>query len=526
MEVLSLLTDGILTALQPGNLLICFIGVVIGLFVGAMPGLGSVNGVAILLPTIFFIKQSTGSDAAPMIFLAAIYYGAMYGGAISSIMLGIPGASTAVATTFDGRPLALKGRAEQALVTAAVASFIGGTVANIFFTGFAPPLASVALKFGNPEIFALMLLAFATFVGLGGDDIPKTIISIMLGLVCASIGFDVIEGEPRLQFFDLTGFSRPINFLVLAIGVYGVGEMLWTLHSTRGNTDMSKADISMSKIKTAAGNTFREGWKGMSIGSTLGFFVGMLPAAGATPGSLMSYGVAKMTSSKPDEFGKGSVDGVAAPEAANNSASTGAMLPMMTLGIPGSPTTAVLLTGLVLLELEPGPRLFQDQPDFVWPVIGSFYISNFIAVLVNLAFIPLFLWMLRMPFTILAPIIFILSTAGVYAATDSMFDVWLMFWFGLAAFMLRILDYPLAPAALAIVLGGITETKLRQSLQWSDGNFGIFYNPLFDRDGSGDAYWIAPVITWIAIILILMPLFKVVRKRFFRGPQRPSHWQG
>ena len=282
----------------------------------------------------------------------------------------------------------------------------------------------------------------------------------------------------------------------------------------------------MSKIKTAAGNTFREGWKGMSIGSTLGFFVGMLPAAGATPGSLMSYGVAKMTSSNPDEFGKGSIDGVAAPEAANNSASTGAMLPMMTLGIPGSPTTAVLLTGLVLLELEPGPRLFQDQPDFVWPVIGSFYISNFIAVLVNLAFIPLFLWMLRMPFTILAPIIFILSTAGVYAATDSMFDVWLMFWFGLAAFMLRILDYPLAPAALAIVLGGITETKLRQSLQWSDGNFGIFYNPLFDRDGSGDTYWIAPVITWLAIILILMPLFKVVKKRFLRGPQRPSHWQG
>lgn len=526
MEVLSLLADGILTALQPGNLLICFIGVVIGLFVGAMPGLGSVNGVAILLPTIFFIKQSTGSDAAPMIFLAAIYYGAMYGGAISSIMLGIPGASTAVATTFDGRPLALKGRAEQALVTAAIASFIGGTIANIFFTGFAPPLASVALKFGNPEIFALMLLAFATFVGLGGDDIPKTIISIMLGLVCASIGFDVIEGEPRLQFFDLTGFSRPINFLVLAIGVYGVGEMLWTLHSTRGNTDMSKADVSLGKIKKATSTTFKEGWKGMSIGSSLGFFVGILPAAGATPGSLMSYGVAKMTSRKPEEFGKGSVDGVAAPEAANNSASTGAMLPMMTLGIPGSPTTAVLLTGLVLLELEPGPRLFQDQPDFVWPVIGSFYISNFIAVLVNLAFIPLFLWMLRMPFTILAPIIFILSTAGVYAATDSMFDVWLMFWFGLAAFALRILDYPLAPAALAIVLGGITEAKLRQSLQWSDGNFGIFYNPFFDRDGSGDTYWIAPIITWIAIILILMPLFNVIKKRFFRGPLHPSHWQG
>lgn len=517
MEVLSLLADGILIALQIENLLICFIGVVIGLFVGAMPGLGSVNGVAILLPTIFFIKQTTGSDAAPMIFLAAIYYGAMYGGAISSIMLGIPGASTAVATTFDGRPLALKGRAEQALVTAAIASFIGGTIANIFFTGFAPPLADVALRFGNPEIFALMLLAFATFVGLGGDDIPKTVISIMIGLICASIGFDVIEGEPRLQFFDMVGFSRPINFLVLAIGVYGVGEMLWTLHTTRGDSKMSEAEVSLSKIKTATGNTFKEGWKGVSIGSTLGFFVGILPAAGATPGSLMAYGVSKMTSRRPEEFGKGSIDGVAAPEAANNSASTGAMLPMMTLGIPGSPTTAVLLTGLVLLELEPGPRLFADQPDFVWPVIGSFYVSNLIAVIVNLAFIPLFLWMLRMPFTILAPIIFVLSTAGVYAATDSMFDVWLMFWFGLGAFLLRILDYPLAPAALAIVLGKITEETLRQSLQWSDGSFGIFFNPYFDRTGQGEQFWIAPVIAWIALALLLLPLFQLIRRKL-SGP--------
>ena len=517
MDILGLLLDGILTALEPGNLLICFIGVVIGLFVGAMPGLGSVNGVAILLPTIFFIKQSTGSDAAPMIFLAAIYYGAMYGGAISSIMLGIPGASTAVATTFDGRPLALKGRAEQALVTAAIASFIGGTVANIFFTGFAPPLAEVALSFGNPEIFALMLLAFSTFVGLGGDDIAKTIISIALGLICAAIGFDIIEGEPRLQFMDMIGWSRGINFLVLAIGIYGVGEMLWTLHTTRGGTEMSKAEISMDRIKTATGNTFREGWKGTSIGSSLGFFVGILPAAGATPGSLMAYGVSKMTSKKPEEFGKGSIDGVAAPEAANNSASTGAMLPMMTLGIPGSPTTAVLLTGLVLLELEPGPRLFADQPDFVWPVIGSFYISNFIAVLVNLAFIPLFLWMLRMPFTILAPIIFVLSTAGVYAATDSMFDVWLMFWFGLGAFLLRILDYPLAPAALAIVLGKITEETLRQSLLWSGGNFGIFFNPWFDRQGTGETYWIAPVIAWIAVVLLLLPLFSLIRRKMRGG---------
>lgn len=505
MDVLSLLADGILIALEPANLLICFIGVVIGLFVGVMPGLGSVNGVAILLPTIFFIKQQTGSDAAPMIFLAAIYYGAMYGGAISSIMLGIPGASTAVATTFDGRPMALKGKAEQALVTAALASFVGGTVANLLFTGFAPPLASVALSFGNPEIFALMLLAFATFVGLGSDDIPKTVISIVLGLIFAAIGFDIITGEPRLQFFDLVGFSRPIHFLVLAIGVYGVGEMLWTLHTSREESDMAGADISVSRMAVATRKTFTEGWRGTTIGSALGFFVGILPAAGATPGSLMSYGVSKMTSKTPEAFGKGAIDGVAAPESANNSASTGAMLPMMTLGIPGSPTTAVLLTGLVLLELQPGPRLFEDQPDFVWPVIGSFYISNLIAVVVNLAFIPLFLWVLKMPFTILAPIIFVLSLAGVHAATDSMFDVWLMFWFGLGAFLLRILEYPLAPAVLAIVLGGIAEEKLRQSLLWSDGSPYIFVD--FAN------HPIAAPITIIAIVLILLPGLQLLRKR-------------
>ena len=243
------------------------------------------------------------------------------------------------------------------------------------------------------------------------------------------------------------------------------------------------------------------------IGSAMGFFVGILPAAGATPGSLMSYGVTKLTSKDPDSFGKGAIDGVAAPEAANNSASTGAMLPMMTLGIPGSPTTAVLLAGMVIWGLQPGPLLFTNQPDFVWPLIGSFYISNIIAVLVNLAFIPIFLWMLRMPFTILAPVIFVLSLVGTYAAYLDLFDVGLMVIVGLVAFVLRILDYPLAPAVLAIVLGPIAEPKLRQSLLLSDGDWSIF----FTRP-------IAGPITVVAIILILLPLLKVVRDRF-RRPQ-------
>ncbi len=501
MEILASLFDGILIALQPINLALAVIGVIVGLFVGAMPGLGSVNGVAILLPFTFVIQSYTGGATSPMIFLASIYYGAMYGGAISSITLGIPGASTAVATTFDGRPLALSGKAHVALVTAALASFVGATVSNIFFTAFAPLLAGVALSFGNPEIFALMLLAFATFVGLGGDDIPKTIFSICFGLVLAAVGFDIVSGEPRLIFLDITGFTHGIRFLVLAIGVYGIGEMMWTINSSRDGAKMSKVDVSFASLIEAV-KDFPRAWRGTVIGSFLGFFVGILPAAGATPGSLMAYGVTKMTAREPGKFGKGAINGVAAPEAANNSASTGAMLPMMTLGIPGSPTTAVLLAGMVIWGLQPGPLLFTNQPDFVWPLIGSFYISNFVAVIINLAFIPVFLWMLRMPFTILAPLIFVLSLVGTYAAYMDMFDVGLMVLVGIGAFLLRILDYPVAPAVLAIVLGPIAEPKLRQSLLLSDGDFSIF----FTRP-------IAGPITVIAIILILLPLLKFIRDK-------------
>lgn len=501
MDVLASLYGGILIALEPINLGLAIIGVIVGLFVGAMPGLGSVNGVAILLPFTFIIQSYTGTATSPMIFLASIYYGAMYGGAISSITLGIPGASTAVATTFDGRPMALAGKAHVALVAAALASFIGGTFSNIMFTAFAPALASVALSFGDPEIFALMLLAFATFVGLGGDDIPKTIFSICVGLVLATVGFDIISGEPRLIFFDITGFSHGIRFLVLAIGVYGIGEMLWTINTSRYGSTMTKVDVSFKSIISAI-KEFRYAWRGTMIGSALGFFVGILPAAGATPGSLMAYGVTKLTSKDPSKFGKGEIDGIAAPEAANNSASTGAMLPMMTLGIPGSPTTAVLLAGMVIWGLQPGPLLFTNQPDFVWPLIGSFYIANVIAVLVNLAFIPVFLWMLRMPFTILSPMIFILSLVGTYAAYLDMFDVSLMVIVGFAAFFLRILDYPVAPAVLAIVLGPIAEPKLRQSLLFSDGDFSIF----FTRP-------IAGPITVVALILIFLPLLKVIKDK-------------
>jgi putative tricarboxylic transport membrane protein len=500
MEILSLLGDGFLIALQPTNILLVVLGCALGLFIGAMPGLGSVNGVAILLPMTFLVPPTSA-----IIFMGAIYYGAMYGGAISSIMLGIPGASTAVATTFDGRPMALQGRADQALIAAAVASFAGGTLSIILFTGFAPPLADVALAFGAPEEFALMLLAFATFVGLGGDDIPKTFFSIMLGLVLSAVGLDIVSGEPRLIFGDISGFMHGINFLVLAIGIYGIGEMLWTIESSRGEFKVSQAKVSLLRIWQTL-KSLVHSLKTMFFSSLLGYFVGILPAAGATPGSLMAYGMAKTMSKNPETYGKGNIDGVVAPESANNAASTGSMLPMLTLGIPGSPTTAILLGGMVIWGLEPGPRLFVDNQEFVWGLIASLYVANLVALLVNISFIPMFVWVLKMPFTILVPIIFILCVVGGYAPTQDMHDVWLMFIFGVVGYLMRKLDYPMAPAVLAIVLGPLAETSMRQSMLLSQGDASIFIS----RPISG-------TILAIAAILFLLPLFKALKNRATRA---------
>ncbi len=495
MEIIQHLLDGFLVALQPMNLFLVIAGCAVGLFIGAMPGLGSVNGVAILLPVTFIVPPTSA-----IIFLAAIYYGAMYGGAISSIMLGIPGASTAVATTFDGRPLALKGMADKALVAAAVASFAGGTISIILFTAFAPPLAKVALAFGSPEEFALMMLAFGTFVGLGGDDIPKTLFSICIGLVMSAVGLDIISGRPRLIFGDIPGFFHGINFLVLAIGIYGIGEILWTIESSRGGVQVSQAVVSVKRILAALRELVKS-TKTILMGSFVGFFVGLLPAAGATPASIMSYGFAKTMSSKPGSFGKGNIDGVTAPESANNAASTGSMLPMLTLGIPGSPTTAILLGGMVIWGLEPGPRLFVDQTEFVWGLIASLYVANFFAIVLNIAFIPLFVWVLKLPFTILAPIIFVLCVVGGYAPTQDMHDVWLMLLFGVVGYFMRKLDYPMAPMVLAIVLGPLAELSLRQSLLQSHGSVLVF----FERPISG-------VIMVFAVLLFLTPVIRAAMR--------------
>lgn len=494
MELFGHMMDGFATSLSPFNLMIVILGVTAGLFIGAMPGLGSVNGVAIVLPLTFIVPPSSA-----IILLAAIYYGAMYGGAISSILLGIPGASTAVATTFDGRPMAQQGKAGLALIAAAVASFVGGTISVILFTLFAAPLADIALAFGPPEEFALVLMAFTTFVGLGGDDVLKTIIMICLGLALSTVGLDLISGQPRLIFFDQPGFYSGISFLVLAIGAYGVGEILYTIETSKSAPSVTPARLSFRELGAGL-REMNKLWRTMSFGSFIGFFVGMLPAAGATPAALMAYGLAKVTSKNPDSFGKGNIEGVAAPETANNAASTGSLLPMLTLGIPGSPTTALLLGGMVMWGLVPGPMLFIEQPDFVWGLISSLYTANFAAVIVNLALIPVFVWALRMPFTVLCALVLILCIVGGFAPSQKMHDVWLIAGFGVGGYFLRKADYPMAPLVLALVLGPLMEKSFRQTLIAEQGNvFAFLERPL-------SASFIA-----ISAVFFLLPLLKYTR---------------
>lgn len=493
MDILSALMEGFGTSLLPLNIAVMIAGVLIGMFVGAMPGLGSVNGVAILMPLTFLVPPTSA-----IIFMAALYYGCMYGDAIASILLGIPGASSAVATTFDGRPMAVSGKAGVALTAAATASFVGGTVSIVLFTVLAPILADAALAFGPAEEFALVLLAFTTFVTLGGQDKFKTVIAICLGLVLSTVGLDMISGQPRMIFGDITGFFHGISFLVLAIGIYGIGEMLRTIETSRGSPAMITPRMTIGTVI----ETWREMKRSVGTlaqGSVLGFFIGTLPAAGATTASLMCYGVAKMASKTPERFGKGEINGVVAPESANNAASTGSFLPMLTLGIPGSPTTALLLGGMILWGLQPGPLLFIEQPEFTWGLISSLYVSNVFAILANLAFIPLFCWALRMPFNAMAAVIFVLCVVGGYATSNDMHDVWLMVLFGLVGFVLCKLDYPLAPMVLAMVLGPIMENSLRQTLIAGQGTPSL----IAERP-------IAATLILIAAFLFALPAVKMI----------------
>ncbi len=466
MDEINALMAGFAVALQPHNMFVMLLGIVLGILIGVLPGLGGANGVAILLPLTFAMEP-----VSAIIMLSCIYWGALFGGAITSILFNIPGEPWSVATTFDGYPMAQQGQAAEALTAAFTSSFIGAFVAIVMITFVAPVVAGFALRFGPPEFFAVMFLAFACFVGLGRGSATKTIIVMMIGFLLATVGLDTVTGQLRLTFGS-TELIRGFNFLVAVIGLFGVSEILQSIEdglSFRGRS--AKIDM---KVVLRTWAKLPKHWALMLRSSAIGCWMGITPA-GATPASFMAYGVAKRFSKHGNDFGKGRIEGVIAPETAAHAAGTSALLPMLALGVPGSPTAAVLLGGLMMWGLQPGPMLFVEQKDFVWGLIASMYIGNVVGLIVVLVAVPWFAAILRIPFAIIAALILVVCAIGAFTVNNAEFDIIVMLVFGVVGYVLKKLDYPLAPLVLALVLGDRTEQSFRQALLMSDGSFGIFW---------------------------------------------------
>ena len=467
MDEISSLMHGFSVALTPYNLGLMFVGVILGVLIGVLPGLGGANGVAILLPLTF-----TMNPTSAIIMLSCIYWGALFGGAITSILFNIPGEPWSVATTFDGYPMAQRGRAGEALTAAFTSSFIGALVAVLMITFLAPTVAKFALKFGPKEFFAVYLLTFCSFVGMTKAPPFKTICAMMLGFALAAVGLDTVTGQLRLTFGHME-LLKGFDFLIAVIGLFGIGEILLTLEEglafkgTEGKINAKIVIETWKKLPTY--------WKTMIRSSAIGCWMGITPG-GATPASFMGYGVAKNMSPNGKNFGNGELEGVIAPEVAAHAAGTSALLPMLTLGIPGSPTAAVLLGGLLVWGLQPGPLLFTEQKDFVWGLIASMYLGNIVGLIVVLTTVPLFAAILRVPFSIVAPVILVICAIGAYTVHSSMFDVWLMLVFGVMGYVFKKLDYPLAPLVLALVLGDRAEDAFRQAMLGSGGDMMTFFS--------------------------------------------------
>src|SRR5213595_744536 len=429
-------------AITPYNLFVSVVGVTLGTIIGVLPGLGGANGVAILLPLTF-----TMSPTSAIIMLSCIYWGALFGGAITSILFNIPGEPWSVATTFDGHPMAQKGRAGTALTTAFTSSFVGALVAVVMITFLAPLVAKFALKFGSPEFFAVYLLTFCSFVGMGKGSPFKTLVSMALGFALAAVGMDTVTGQLRLTFGQAE-LMRGFDFLIAVIGLFGIGEILLSMEE--GLAFSGKSAKLNPKVVLETWKELPRYWVTSLRSAIVGIWMGITPG-GATPASFMSYGLAKKMSRDGAKFGTGQIEGVIAPETAAHAAGTSALLPMLTLGVPGSPTAAVLLGGLLIWGLQPGPLLFVEKPDFVWGLIASMYLGNIVGLLVVLTCVPVFAAILRVPFSIIAPLILVLCAIGAYSVHSSTFDVMLMLGFGVAGYLFKKLDIPLAPLVLALV---------------------------------------------------------------------------
>lgn len=494
MEEINALFSGFAVAMTPFNLLLMLVGVTLGVIIGVLPGLGGANGIAILLPLTFTMPPTSA-----IIMLSCIYWGALFGGAITSILFNIPGEPWSVATTFDGYPMARNGKAGEALTAAFTSSFIGAFFAIVMITFLAPLVAKFALQFGPPEFFSVYLLTFCSFVGMNKGSPFKTISAMMLGFALATVGMDTVTGQLRLTFGN-PELMRGFDFLIAVIGLFGIGEILLSMEE--GLAFKGAAAKIRAKVVWETWKQLPKYWATSLRSCLIGCWMGITPG-GATPASFMAYGVAKRVSKEGDKFGTGKMEGIVAPETAAHAAGTAALLPMLSLGIPGSPTAAVLLGGLLIWGLQPGPLLFVEKPDFVWGLIASMYLGNLAGLFVVLTCVPLFASILRIPFSIIAPVIIVICAVGAYTVHNAMFDVWLMMGFGVLGYLFKKLDYPMAPMVLALVLGDRAEDSFRQSMLFSQGSLDIFFSN-----------YLVGGITSFALILLFWPLIgKVMGKK-------------
>jgi len=493
MDTFSLLMQGFSVAASPQNLFLCAVGVMAGTLVGALPGLGPAGAVAILLPATFKL-----GPVGSLIMLAGIYYGTQYGGTITSVLMNIPGESSSVVTTFDGYPMAKQGKAGLALGLAAIGSFIGGTISVIGLMLFGPLLADMALLLGPAEYFSLMIMALSFVSAFAGRSIVRALIATGFGLLLAMVGQDVMTGMPRLTF-GLQGLLDGIDFLPVAVGMFGLSETIESFEK-REPIDLVKADLGFFKVLPSFQELRQSIWA-MLRGTVIGFFVGIFPGAGPTLSSFISYGIEQRISKHPEQFGKGALAGVAGPETANNAATGGAMIPMLSLGIPSGPTTAILLGALIMFGLRPGPTLFREAPDVVWGLVASMYIGNVMLVIINLACIPLVVKLMDRIRGYLPLVILLLSAFGVYSYRNNVIDVAIMSLFALIGYGMRKVDFPLAPVILGLLLGGTAETSLRQALVMSDGSLMILVT-----------HPISATFLFLAIVSFSFPLFFMRKK--------------
>ena len=494
MEALANLGHGFAVAATLPNLMFMLIGITLGVLIGVLPGLGGANGIAILLPLTFSMNPTSA-----IIMLSCIYWGALFGGAITSILFNIPGEPWSVATTFDGYPMAQQGKAAQALTAAFTSSFVGALFAVLLITFLAPLLARFALKFGPAEFFGVQLLTFCSFVGMSKEPPAKTLAAMMLGFALAAVGLDAVTGQLRMTY-GVAELLKGFDFLIAVIGLFGIGEILLTMEE--GLAFKGKSARINFKVVLQTWKDIAKHWKTFLRSTAIGCWMGITPG-GATPASFMSYGVARRVSRNPDAFGKGEIQGVIAPETAAHAAGTAALLPMLTLGIPGSPTAAVLLGGLLIWGLQPGPMLFVEQKDFVWGLIASMYLGNIVGLIVVLTTVPWWAAILRIPFSVIAPVIIVICAIGAYTVHSSLFDVAVMLVFGVLGYFFKKLKYPLAPLVLALVLGDMAEASFRQSMLLSQGSLAIFWsNPL-----------VASIVS-LALLLLCWPLVGALRTRF------------